>query len=170
MSAVLDDAAAGPRRRFVTAAEARAFVLAGNARLTLVSRRTGARFTFRVRRPRAGMPHFVALLCGPDNDGDYQFLGTIFADGRYVRSRKSRIGDGAPSARAFAWAWPRLAAGALPDALEVWHEGRCGRCGRALTVPESIARGLGPECAGVIHLRASPRGRSETDPPQEDLL
>ena len=31
--------------------------------------------------------------------------------------------------------------------LEVWHEGRCGRCNRALTVPESIASGIGPECA-----------------------
>jgi hypothetical protein len=32
--------------------------------------------------------------------------------------------------------------------LEVWHEGRCGACGRRLTVPESIERGLGPECYG----------------------
>lgn len=32
--------------------------------------------------------------------------------------------------------------------LQVWHEGRCGRCGRKLTVPSSIETGLGPECAG----------------------
>ena len=26
---------------------------------------------------------------------------------------------------------------------------RCSKCGRLLTNPESIARGMGPECAGV---------------------
>jgi hypothetical protein len=36
--------------------------------------------------------------------------------------------------------------GVLGRLLEVWHEGRCGRCGRALTVPESVERGIGPEC------------------------
>jgi hypothetical protein len=30
--------------------------------------------------------------------------------------------------------------------MELWHEGRCGKCGRALTVPESIESGLGPVC------------------------
>ena len=33
--------------------------------------------------------------------------------------------------------------------LEVWHEGRCGKCGRKLIVPESIARGIGPEKGGT---------------------
>ena len=39
---------------------------------------------------------------------------------------------------------------ALPKTVEVWHEGICGRCGRKLTVPESVERGLGPECAGLV--------------------
>jgi hypothetical protein len=34
--------------------------------------------------------------------------------------------------------------------LEIWHEGRCGRCGRKLTVPESIHNGYGPECIHLI--------------------
>jgi hypothetical protein len=28
----------------------------------------------------------------------------------------------------------------------VWHEGSCARCGKKLTVPESIESGFGPEC------------------------
>lgn len=139
--------------RFGTDSEALAFVLAGNARLTLVSRKTGARFTYRVRRPAdAGTDgvHFVSVLTGPDNEHDFQFLGTIFEGARFVHGRKSKIAEDAPSARAFAWAFRHLAQSReLPELLEVWHEGACGRCGRALTVPESIARGLGPECAQV---------------------
>jgi hypothetical protein len=38
----------------------------------------------------------------------------------------------------------------MPDGVVIWHEGRCGRCGRRLTVPESIESGYGPECIGKI--------------------
>lgn len=150
-------------RQLTSAADALRFALAGNARLTLVSKKTGQRFTYRVRQPKgeAGQkpsPHFVQLLSGPDNTADYQFLGTIFNAQEYRPGRKSRIGAAAPSARAWAWFWPRLAAGHLPEALEVWHEGRCGRCGRALTVPESIERGIGPECAAVMGIPAAEVG------------
>jgi len=30
------------------------------------------------------------------------------------------------------------------------HEGKCGRCGRKLTVPLSIETGIGPECASKM--------------------
>jgi hypothetical protein len=33
--------------------------------------------------------------------------------------------------------------------LEIMEESRCGRCGRALTDPVSIERGIGPECYGA---------------------
>jgi hypothetical protein len=127
--------------------DARAFALGGNAVFTVVSRKTGTRFTFKVRQPDASAPHFVSVLNGPDNDGDYAYLGTIFADGTYRHGKKSYIGADAPSARAFAWFWSVL--GTEREAMaEVWHEGRCCRCGRRLTVPSSIEAGIGPECAG----------------------
>jgi hypothetical protein len=42
----------------------------------------------------------------------------------------------------------------LPKGLKVHHEGRCCRCGRKLTVPESIETGLGPECASRLEAAA----------------
>jgi hypothetical protein len=134
---------------FATREEARQFALAGNARLTLVSRATGTRFTYRVRRPEEGKPWFVQVLTGPDNESSYTFFGTIFADGAFRHSPRASIRPEAPSAGAFTWFWQVLAKdGPLPAGIEVHHEGRCGRCGRALTVPESIESGFGPECAG----------------------
>jgi hypothetical protein len=139
------------------------FALSGNARMTLVSRKTGARFTYRIRSadqfrtrtgeiPRAGgVTHFVSVLTGPDNAKDYVYLGYLVGGGRrYVHGVKSRIDATAPSAHAFGWAWMRLMDEQVPADLEVWHEGRCGKCGRALTTPESIASGIGPVCAGVL--------------------
>lgn len=51
-------------------------------------------------------------------------------------------------ARGFAWFWRTLnSENPFPEGFEFWHEGRCGKCARRLTVPESIAQGFGPECA-----------------------
>lgn len=135
----------------LTGNRARIFMLAGNARVTLENPGTGNRFTYRVRAPkvqRDGKPvWFVSVLTGSNNEDDYTFLGTIFSDGTFRRSAKSRIGEDAPSAKAFAWAWGRVFSVSNWAPAQIRHEGRCGRCGRALTVPSSIDTGLGPDCA-----------------------
>lgn len=128
-------------------------MLAGHATVTLVSKRTGTRFTYEIGSPKNSesndfQPRFVKVLTGPENTGDYTFVATIFDRFDLRHSKKSSVGPSAPSVVAFRWAWTSLMRGIMPDTLEIWHEGRCGRCGRKLTVPESIASGLGPECAG----------------------
>lgn len=136
--------------RLYTPQGIRTFMFAGNARLTLVSRVTGGRFTYRVRKSEADKPWFVSVLTGHDNEADYTFLGTIFESGDYRYAQRSKIGRDAASAKAFDWFYRAMRADKFPRQLEVWHEGRCGRCGRVLTVPESIASGFGPECIGKI--------------------
>lgn len=126
----------------------RQFMLAGNATITVVNEQTGNRFTFKVRQPAKGKPHFVQVLTGPDNTSDYTFLGTIFNAQDYRHGKRSSISQNAPSAKVFGWFWSHL--DNLPAQVHVYHEGRCGRCGRKLTVPESIQSGFGPECAGLI--------------------
>ena len=144
--------------RLTTAAGARAFLIGGNATVTLVSTKSGTRFTYRVRASDDGEVFFVSLLSGPDNEGDYSYLGRI-ARGVFWAGRKvpkpGDVGPDAPSSKAFAWVWRLLMQDSLPDAVEVWHEGRCVRCNRKLTVPSSIASGFGPECAGKVGYGAS---------------
>lgn len=136
------------------AADVKAFVLAGNAIFTLVSLKTGARFTYRVRTApddTSSVSHFVSVLTDPDNVHGYKYMGQIYRrSGDFVHGVKSSIGQDAPSAKAFAWLYQKVMCdGKDPSSLslEVWHDGRCGACGLLLTVPESIARGLGPKCA-----------------------
>lgn len=129
------------------------FVRGGNARFTLVSQRTQARFTYQVRKPDDADVHFVRVLTSSSNEEGYTFLGTIKADGSYSHGMRSKIGQDAPSARAFRYFFDHVANGNLKD-LEFWHEGRCGRCGRTLTVPSSIETGFGPDCAEAMGLAA----------------
>lgn len=133
----------------VTPANLNAFVFAGNAVFTVRSAKTETRFTFLVEGSEDRKAFFVSVLNGSDNTSDFGFIGTLFPDNRVFRHslRKSTISPQAPSAVAAKWVCERIA-NALPlNNCELWHEGKCGRCGRRLTVPESIETGLGPECA-----------------------
>jgi len=122
----------------------RAFLLAGHAIVTVLNTATGNRLTYKVSQC-ADNPqlYFVAVLRGPNNTDDYTYLGTI-RGGMYWHGKKSKVSQDAQSARGFVWLWAHL--DALPPQMKVYHEGRCGRCGRVLTVPESCIQGYGPEC------------------------
>lgn len=125
------------------------FLFAGRARFTLESVRTGARFTYEVTPPRGTRPEqapvwFVRVLTGPDNSNSYSYLGFI-RDGALIHGgQRARVSRDAPSFRALDWFLRHIGT----TEVAMWHEGRCGRCGRALTVPESIRTGIGPVCAG----------------------
>lgn len=135
--------------RIIDAQAAKAYILAGKAIVTLRSVRTGVRFTFRVTRAKGDGPYFVSVLTGPDNTTSYSYHGTLFdVEGDVVVTSKSRVTAEAPSAKAFAWSWRKLREGQFPAELEVFHSGRCGRCGRLLTDPDSVTVGLGPICRG----------------------
>ena len=124
-----------------TPEEALKFILGGNARFTLRSVATGVRYTYRVRSSKDGRVYFVRLLT---NDGHYTYLGML-KNGRFTLTEKSKTKD-SPPIRAFTWTYDHLLRDQLLPSLEIWHDGHCGRCGRSLTVPASIASGFGPEC------------------------
>lgn len=127
------------------------FVLSGHAIFTLVSKRTRARYTFKVSKADKGDLYFIGLLSGPDNGADYRYLGILrhfdYPFQRYeVMTSKKSPPVGAPF-KGFEWFYKRLQMSAVwQDQMEFYHAGRCGRCGRMLTVPESIEMGIGPEC------------------------
>jgi len=142
---------------FSNMAAFRKFALAGNAVFTVVSKRTGTRFTYRVRKPRAEgakNPYFVQLLNGPDNTNSYAYFGIMFGKGadtdfasyRYGGA-KAKVSQTAPSVQGLEWLFSNIMNEKVLERVEIWHQGKCGKCRKALTVPESIASGLGPVCA-----------------------
>ncbi len=139
--------------RFTDAALARQFIQAGNARVTMKSRKTGHHYTFRVRQSNDKEVWFVGILMDGDNESGYIPLGLINRQNRFVLLRRTAFKETTPSFVAFRWAWSHIMSGRIPDSVEVWHEGACGRCGRALTHPESIESGFGPECINHVGLR-----------------
>jgi hypothetical protein len=90
----------------------------------------------------------VALLTGPDNTRDYEGFAFVTEDGE-VKVWKRLRSETRELSR-----WEKfadlLAHPAHWAAIGVTYQFslRCRRCGRALTVPESISSGIGPICAG----------------------
>jgi hypothetical protein len=127
----------------------RTYLLGGHAKVTLKSLVSGKSFTYRIvaGSDRQGNQsiHFVSVLSGPDNQADYQFIGTIFDKKVFRHGTRSLVPRDSPSVRAFAWLWDRCET--QSNQFELWHSGHCCRCGRELTTVESIASGIGPVCA-----------------------
>lgn len=127
---------------------ARDYLLAGQAVVTFLNTESGTRFTYKVSAHKDGEPWFVRVRTGGGEFEDtWAFIGTIFGDSQFRMSRKSTLHSQSPSVLAFTWIWRHI--DVLPTKIEVWHEGHCMKCGRSLSDPESIARGLGPVCAGT---------------------
>lgn len=129
--------------------DVKAFVLGGNATFTLQSGKTGAYFTFKVKRHKEDKDlYFVRLLVNSDNTKDYRYVACYYADRKVLHLAKPwndvTIESCPPSIRAIKFLFNRL--DDIPTQLIVYHEGRCARCGRILTTPDSIKRGFGPEC------------------------
>jgi hypothetical protein len=122
--------------------EALKFMFAGKSIFTFINTKTGNRFTYKIKSNKDSNLFFVSVLTNPDN---YSYIGTCI-EGNYRHGKKSNISPEAQSVKVFQFMLNKLKSNNLPDFLEVWHEGFCGKCGRRLTVPSSILTGIGPEC------------------------
>lgn len=136
-----------------------------NGRYTIVNRRTGEHRTFRIETQPVGREggtsfapgqRILSLLTGPDNENDYQGFAFVDDNGIHVWMKK-RSAD--PKHRSpFEIYAEMLWSLAIENVHSSWaekgyallEEGRCARCGRTLTEPESLRIGVGPICRGEM--------------------
>lgn len=123
------------------------FILGGNALFTVKYSKTGVRYTYKVLVERNDMESLrVYVMCGNDNTKDYKKIGYIKIQNTRPEYHPLSYTESLDSSVFFDNIFLNLLIGLYMPLLEIWHEGRCCRCGRTLTVPESIEMGIGPEC------------------------
>ena len=149
-AAVRNAAAKSAARKLQWAAE-RAERDAGAAVLSLEKIRTGfdsaVRFLKRPKLRIADIQFSLAPATGRNagciyvvRASDDTYLGKITQDDKFITSRDCSAADSETVAR--------VAADPAAAATAHGHEfGNCSCCGRELTNPESVARGIGPICA-----------------------
>ena len=122
----------------------KAFVFGGNATFTLQSGITGKHYTYKVKKAkdRNGL-YFASLMTGRDNVSDYTYMGILTTDGLILTNASKCTKKSIP---VVALDFFMRHIEKVPKNLGVFHEGRCCCCGRKLTTPSSILKGIGPEC------------------------
>ena len=130
------------------------FLMGGHAIFTMTDQERSIRYTYKLDAPKGredAMVRYVSFLTGPNNSNDYWYIG-LMTDKEFRWTKKSRVKPTTISFRYFKALHKYLFIDKkpLPSHIEIRHEGKCGRCGRKLTVPESIDSGFGPMCIGLI--------------------
>lgn len=125
------------------------FVFGGNAIFTLRSKQTGRRYTYKVTKAK-NKDYYIAKVFygGDDNQKDYKFIGILTKDG--LTNVPTKVTQSSYYILALNYFIDRAYKNNIPKNLEVYHAGRCCHCGRLLTTPESIERGVGPKCEKFI--------------------
>lgn len=131
------------------------FVFAGRAAFS-VSNPKGEHYTFKVRgkdsvwQGRKQRSYFLSVKASGGRF-PYRYIGIVNADGSIKTTGKSDFLPETKEYKVAAWALQRvIRGGVIPDGYEIRHVGKCGRCGRTLTDPTSIDRGIGPECWSIM--------------------
>jgi hypothetical protein len=135
------------------------FLLAGNAVFTVTNPK-GDHYTFRVRRVesewpqgsgRMGVSYFVNVKVS-GQDRLYAYIGLLNpTTGTVKTTQKSMYVPGSKEYDVASWACQAvIGCKMVPAGYHIEHAGRCGKCGRQLTDPQSIERGIGPECWSMI--------------------
>lgn len=136
------------------------FILAGDAIFTIACP-DGTHHTYRVQHVEANDRYpaawFVKLFTGSDNSDSraYTYLGKLndFTGQITLSAKSCRSADHVSVRllnRVLARVWADDHAAYEQHGYATHHCGFCGRCGRRLTVPESVIEGIGPECRKII--------------------
>ncbi len=122
----------------------RDFVFAGRAHFSLRNARTGARYTYKVTRPKKQFVEGTTVFFVSYRTAEgWTYLGMIAFD-KFKLTKASKMPFNDPSVKGIIWLLRNL--DDIEPPMEFYHEGRCAKCGRRLTDPESIKTGFGPHC------------------------
>jgi len=140
-------------RKPLTPSQFRNFIFAGRAIFTLENKTTGNYITFRVKNMKKDnkpIPHMYVVECKVLGDGDYghTLLGFLNLETKGFSSRVKNMGLTKDFVGFKTWVWLLQNLEVLErfDSLAIYHEDKSCKCGKPLTVPESITTGIGPEC------------------------
>lgn len=135
-------------RHAIKQTDALSFIMGGNSLFTIYIQTTGKHYTFKVLQHHQVENRFkVMILNGPDNTHNYKEFGHIIVENGVPLFHKGHYSFNRDYAELFDIIFLNFSIGVEMPTVTIFHSGRCCRCGRLLTVPESIVSGIGPECA-----------------------
>lgn len=128
--------------------QASRYIFSGNSVFTLKSRKSNDHITFKVKRKNyAEDVFYVSVLSTTSVYIGYVSCNRFSGSKSVSRDVQEKFSK---EIYVFKWLLRELGRESLHESLEIWHDGKCGRCRRTLTHPDSISSGLGPECIKYV--------------------
>lgn len=122
------------------------YILAGKAIFTVQNIETDNRYTYKVYESKRTRNMFIVNVLYQHK---YRYIG-IIKNNQYLYSKKCELSPNCIEVKGFNYIFHRIIDNTLPEAYKIYHSGKCGRCGRILTTPESLELGFGSECIKKI--------------------
>ena len=130
--------------------DAKRYISAGKAVFTLETTKYDEGYTYKFvhdKKDKCVYRFKVYRMFGNDNENDYTFIGLYYSDTGTYKSKADKANK--PMYDRLIAAFLRM----IHSDTEQWYNTckfykskLCAVCGRRLTTPESIERGIGPEC------------------------
>ena len=129
------------------------YCMGGNAVVTLSSP-SGIHHTYYIRAPwkedKSNFPEGTRFVYTRHSNGKWLYLGQIVGDGKDLKlTKNSYYGVPSPEFRGMKYIL-RMMNEEFETPMILQHEGCCSRCGRRLTDPKSIERGMGRYCSNHV--------------------
>lgn len=134
------------------------FLLGGRCACVIMNENTGNRFEYYINKPKNENPkfnkdgfktYFISIRIGKSLEyAGHMSVNIEEGKMKYFQGRKGAVSGDNQAVKALMYVMTHT--NCMPECVKVMHLGKCGRCGRKLTDPESIQRGLGPTCASKI--------------------
>ena len=128
-------------------------ILINNAIFTLKSLKLNQYYTYKIEQDPKNKNRFLAkVLYGQDNKSDYRYIGLFYRDTLSLRTcTVAHLPHTAPQFIMLQYFLRILALQVpWPNTCVYYPARKCRKCGKLLTVPESIKLGIGPECLNKL--------------------
>lgn len=121
----------------------RTYAFGGKSIITIVSNKTQRHYTYKFTAVKGEAGAFIVeVMIGHK----YYAFGKILRFGKGFKYIPKYVSKQDINYKAFMWTWRHIVNNVFPKKVYVWREDKCCVCGKRLTFPESIVKGIGPEC------------------------
>lgn len=123
------------------------YCMGGNGILTLQNPNTLVHHMYMFRKPLNSdvYPEDVRFVYAVHDKQKLFYVGML-ERGEFRLTRASRFGDHTDIVRGARYIVRMMTDESCLTKMDLYHEGVCAVCGRALTNPKSIESGIGPKC------------------------
>lgn len=140
--------------RLIGAKVIKDYCMGGNAIVTLTSP-TKVHHTYYIRAPykedKADFTSDVRFVYALAEEDQWKYVGQLLKDGTIFRATKNSVYGTASQVFKGVKYLVKMMNSDFDTPMMLQHEGCCSKCGRRLTDPVSIERGIGPKCYKLLY-------------------